>query len=335
MDDSNADDLQPPGGAAWDEVPGLVARGFCMGTADVVPCVSGGTLALILGIYARLIRAIKSIDVPALRLLASRDWQGLHQHLGWRFLAAVVTGQALAVVVFTKVIPLPKWVVDPDLRQYVYAVFFGLIVGSIVTLGRDLLASLNGRRIAACAAGVAAALVIVNLTRGDTPETPLVVFLCGSVAICAMILPGISGSFVLLILGKYAYVMGSLSEFIKPSGDGGRLDPLVYVVIPFALGCLTGLLLFSRLLAWVLKRAEQATLAFMVGLMAGSLWIIWPFQDPTFATVRGKQKLVGSTPLLPTSVDGAVALTVVLALVGVAAVLLLERLASRGGESAA
>lgn len=326
MDDPKPDILQPPGGATWSEFPGLVARGFCMGTADVVPCVSGGTLALILGIYARLIQAIKSIDTTAVKLLLKRDWNAAHEHLGWRFLGAVATGQVLAVVLFTRVLPLPKWVVDPDLRQYVYAVFFGLIVGSILTLGRALLRELDVRRILACVAGVAAGLIVVNLARGNTPDTPLTVFLCGAIAICAMILPGISGSFVLLILGKYAYVLGNLGEFIKPTGDAGRWDPLVSVVIPFAFGCLTGLLLFSRLLAWLLKRAEQATLSFMVGLMGGSLWVIWPFQDPIYELVRGKQKLVGSTPLWP-SVDGTTVLTCVLALVGLLAVMLLERLA--------
>lgn len=319
------------GGATWSEAPGLMARGVCMGTADVVPGVSGGTMALILGIYTRLIEAIKSFDREALGLLMRRELAAARDHVHWRFVGAVAAGQVLGIVLFTRVIPLPKWVVDPSARQLVYGLFFGLVVGSVVMLARDLLRTRVDVKVGlAGLAGVAAGLVVVNLVRVDTiPETPWAVFLCGTVAICAMILPGISGSFILLILGKYAYVLGNLAEFIKPSGEGGRLTPLVTVVLPFAVGCALGLMAFSRFLSWLLKRAQQATLSFMIGLMTGSLWVIWPFQKPEYALVRGKQKLVHTEPVFPAGVDGTVALTVGLLAAGVLGIVALDRLARR------
>jgi putative membrane protein len=173
-------------------------------------------------------------------------------------------------------------------------------------------------------------LIVVNLVRDEpTPDAPWFVFLCGCVSICAMILPGISGSFVLLILRKYAYVLGAVGEVIHPTTEAGRLEPLLTIVAPFALGCLVGILSFARLLGWLLKRAERQTLSFMTGLMAGSLWVIWPFQERVYEVVRKKQRLVESTPILPDHWGGVTAGAVVLAVVGVAAVVVLDAVARR------
>ncbi len=293
-----------PGGATWAEVPGLAARGLCMGTADVVPGVSGGTMALILGIYSRLILAIKSIDKTAATHLFKGRFAEARAHVSWRFLLAVVAGQALGIAFFTTVVPLPKLIhTHPEL---VYGLFFGLIVGSIGILGRRVVqAGLNLKRVAAGVAGLIVGLVVVNLVRTETPEAPWFVFLSGCVAICAMILPGISGSFVLLILRKYAYVLGALGQVIHP-GEGGRVEPLLTVVIPFACGCLLGLLAFARLLSALLIRAEHATFAFMTGLMAGSLWVVWPFQERIYELIRKKERLVSSTPVFPDGADAVV-----------------------------
>jgi putative membrane protein len=331
-DAPDSDPRQIPGGARWDEVGGLVARGLCMGTADVVPGVSGGTMALILGIYTRLVAAIRSLDLQALRLLFSGEVSAARDHVGWRFLGAIVCGQAIGVALFTRVFPLPDY-----LQRYpelVYGLFFGLVLGSIVTLGRDVFrpqtanAASGGlpAALGASAAGFAFGLLIVTAVPTTTPDTAGFVFLCGCISICAMILPGISGSFVLLILGKYTYVLGNLGEVIKPHGPEGRWIPFATVVVPFALGCLVGILAFSRLLTWLLARAERATLAFMTGLLAGSLYALWPFATRVYETVRGKQKLISSTPVLPsasTTAGAACALVVV----GIVAVLALERLA--------
>lgn len=179
----------------------------------------------------------------------------------------------------------------------------------------------------AALAGFGVGLLVVTAVPTDTPESPLFVFFCGCVSICAMILPGISGSFVLLILRKYAYVLGKLGEVIHPYDGGGRLEPFLEVVLPFACGCAIGLLAFARLLTWLLKRAERSTLAFMTGLMAGSLYALWPFAERTWTVVREKKRLIGSTPRLPDLGSGATWISLVLLGVGVIGVLLLERLA--------
>jgi putative membrane protein len=316
-----------PGGATWAEVPGLAARGLCMGTADVVPGVSGGTMALILGIYSRLILGIKSIDRQAASHVFAGRFAEARDHVSWRFLGSVACGQALGIAFFTTIVPLPTLIRShPEL---IYGLFFGLIVGSIAVLGRRVVnAGLNAKRIAAAVCGLAVGLLVVNLVRTETPNAPWFVFLSGCVSICAMILPGISGSFVLLILRKYAFVLGALGQVIHP-GEGGRLEPLLSVVVPFALGCLVGLLAFARLLSAVLTRAEHATFAFMTGLMAGSLWAVWPFQDRIYELIRKKERLIASTPVLPDAADGVTLGALLLAAVGVGAVIGMEAYASR------
>jgi putative membrane protein len=324
----------PLGGADWSEAPRLVGSGFCMGTADVVPGVSGGTMALVLGIYARLVEAIRSIDAEAVRHLLGGRFRALLGHVAWRFLGLIVVGQAIGVVVFTKLIPLPKLIHSHP--EAIYGLFFGFIVGSIWLLGRNLLDEAVSRRVlVAAGAGALAGFAVANLSAaGDATtaawtESPWFVFLCGCISICAMILPGISGSFVLLLLRKYAYVLGHVGEVIHPSEGGSRLTSLVEVVGPFALGCLVGLLSFARLLGWLLQRFERETLGFMTGLMAGSLWLLWPFQDRITKVVRGKERLVGSSPTLPDALDGTTALAGGLLLVGIAAVVALDLLARK------
>ncbi|MGE0708243.1 MAG: DUF368 domain-containing protein [Planctomycetota bacterium] len=338
------DPAETPGGAAWPEVPGLVARGLCMGSADVVPGVSGGTMALILGIYVRLVAAIRTIDAAALRHVLRGRFAAARDHVAWRFLGAVACGQALGIVTFTAVIPLPRLIQEhPEL---VYGLFFGLVLGTILALGRDVIAGPpageapprgpNGG--AACAVagvlGVAFGLFIVTAVPVSTPETPLFVFACGAISICAMILPGISGSFVLLLLRKYAFVLGALGEVLRGDGPHGRIRPLVEVVVPFAFGCLLGLLAFSRFLHWLLRRAERATLAFMTGLLIGSLYAIWPFAERTYEVVRDKPRMIGWRPHLP-ALDGTAAASLVLALAGFVGVVAMERLARRRPETAA
>ncbi|RMG09278.1 MAG: DUF368 domain-containing protein [Planctomycetota bacterium] len=324
-DAPHGDGGAPPAGAAWPEVPGLVARGLCMGSADVVPGVSGGTMALVLGIYVRLVEAIRSIDARCARLLLTGRLRALSAHLHWRFLGAVACGQALGVVLFTKVVPLP--VLLRTHPEPIYGLFFGLVAGSLVVLARPLLRDgVDAGLAGAGLAGLACGLAVVHTVPHETPEAPWFVFLCGCISICAMILPGISGSFVLLLLRKYALVLGAVGEVIHPAGEGGRLAPLLTVVLPFACGCVVGLLSFARFLGWLLRRAERATLAFMTGLLAGSLWILWPFQARSYLLVRGKERLVSSSPLLP-SFDASAAAVLALALGGAVGVLVLDRLA--------
>ena len=290
-----------------------------MGSADIIPGVSGGTMALILGIYERLLEAIRSFDrawladVVRLRLgpaLARND-------LG--FLVPLAGGIVLALLFFTRVVPLPTLIVThPEL---VYGLFFGLILASIVVLMREV-ERYGSKQILMTVVGAALGFAIVNLVPVSTPTSAWFIFLCGFVAISAMLLPGISGSFILLILGKYAYIIDALGAFDLP------------VILAFALGCVAGLVAFSRVIVWLLHRYHQATLLVIKGILIGSLWVIWPFQERVYETVRGKQRLVGATPVWPEALDTSVLAGAALAVAGFVLVLVIHRLSNgrpRGG----
>jgi len=290
----------------------FAAKGFCMGAADVVPGVSGGTMALILGIYARLIDAIRSFDLAWLGLLARGRFAQALRYPDLGFLVPLGIGIFAALMVFTRVIPLPVLVrTQPEL---VYGLFFGLIAGSIVLLTRQLEA-MHARSWLQLAAGTVLGLAVVNLVPMATSETAGFVFLSGALAISAMLLPGISGSFILLILKKYAYIFEAV----------GRLD--LAVLLPFILGMATGLVLFSRVLSWLIHHYYQASMRVIIGLLTGSLWVIWPFQQRVYETVAGKEKLLSTTPVLPPTVDGQVLFSIALIAAGLALVLLLGHLA--------
>lgn len=299
----------------------LYLKGFAMGSADVVPGVSGGTMALITGIYTRLLDAIKSVDAQAVRLLLTLKWGAAFDRIHWRFLLVLLAGIFSAILFFTRVIPLPVLIHTHPVP--IYGLFFGLVLGSVWTVGRDV-----GRFDRAAAlftlAGVAIGLRVVTLIPAETPDHPLFIFFAGAVAICAMVLPGISGSFILLILRKYEYVLGQVGLL----GGPDTLSALG-VLIPFGLGILTGIALFTRFLSWLLHHYGKPTMAVLIGFMVGSLWVIWPWQERTYAMVRGEEKLVSSTPLLPEAVGGELFTGLATMVAGLALVLVLERMAAR------
>lgn len=277
-----------------------------MGAADVVPGVSGGTMAFILGIYPRLLNAIRSVDLDWAALLLRGRFRSAILRMDPGFLIPLVLGIAASLAFFTRVVPLPSLITShPEL---VYGLFFGLILASTAVL-------LGGQRplrrtdLVWLLAGCAAGLVVVNLVPTQTPDAGWFIFLCGAVAISAMLLPGISGSFVLLLLQKYAYVFDAI----------GRLD--LGVLLPFAAGCVVGLALFSRLIGWFLARFQRPTLLFIAGILVGSLWKIWPYQERIYVLVRGKSRLLQSHPVLPGSFDHTTLASAALALAGVLLVL--------------
>jgi putative membrane protein len=289
-------------------------QGLCIGAADVVPGVSGGTMALILGIYERLLHAIRSVDLHFLRLLAQRRFAAAAAHVDLVFLLMLGAGIVCAIAFFTRVVRLPELITTHP--EPVYGLFFGLIVASICVL-LQARRPLTPARLGWILLGTLGGFAIVNLVPVETPTAGWFVFLCGVVAISAMILPGISGSFILLVLNKYAYVFDAL----------GRLD--ISVIAPFALGCACGLAVFSRFLNWLLGRFHDATLLTIVGVLTGSLWMIWPFQERSYQLVRGKERLLHSVPTLPQHWDASAWTALALAGLGAAAVLLLQHAAAR------
>lgn len=292
----------------------IAAKGFCMGTADVIPGVSGGTMAFILGIYRRLLEAIRAFDVKLVKLVLQRDIRAALKHTDVVFLLPLGLGIFAALMFFTRVVPLPTLIqTHPEL---IYGLFFGLIVASIIVLLRAL-EKLGLLDTLLLLTGALLGLGIVNLVPVDTPESNWFIFLSGALAICAMILPGISGSFILLILKKYAYVFDAI----------GRLD--LSVILPFAVGAICGLMLFSRALTWLLGHYYQRTLVTISGLLVGSLWVIWPFQDRTYEVVRGKSRLVHSEPIWPLEWSSSVLSAAAFMVVGLFIVLILHNLSER------
>lgn len=257
-----------------------------MGAADVIPGVSGGTMALILGVYSRLIHAIKSVDVSVIKMVLRFRIPEALKAVHWKFLISLLSGVALAFVFFTKIVPLPELMYEYP--EPIYGLFFGLILGSIYLLIKNI----NGftwKHVLFLILGTIIGYWVVTLVPTDTPETYPFIFFSGAVAICAMILPGISGSFLLLILRKYTFI---LSQFGKLGGPDTTSAALVLVV--FVLGMIMGISLFSRVLSWFLDRYHGFTLAVLVGFLVGSLYVIWPFQIRKF-TETTRTKIVSVT----------------------------------------
>jgi putative membrane protein len=298
--------------------PVYALKGFCMGSADIVPGVSGGTMALILGIYERLLRAIRSFDHNWLgRLFRFRISEALAAN-DLVFLIPLALGILAALLFFTRVVPLPALIVsEPEL---VYGLFFGLILASVFVLMGEV-ERYGPAEILTTLAGAVLGFAIVNLVPVETPTAAWFIFLCGFIAISAMLLPGISGSFILLILGKYAYIIAAL----------GRFD--LAVIAAFGAGALTGLVVFSRAIVWLLDRYHQPTLLVIKGILIGSLWLIWPFQERIYGTVNGKTKLLSSAPVLPETLDGAVLASFGMFVAGLVLVGVIHRLARKKVKS--
>ncbi|CAN5205144.1 hypothetical protein BH23BAC3_BH23BAC3_26670 [soil metagenome] len=263
----------------WWESPYLIIKGFLMGSADIVPGVSGGTMALITGIYDRLIYAIKSLDRDFIKNIFRFKIIDAVNVIHWKFLMLLFTGMVGAVAFFTKVVPLQIYMFTHP--EIIYGLFFGLIVGSIFLLVVEIAPDNRGWKNALpIIAGALFGFWIVTLVPTATPTTAWYVFLSGAIAISAMILPGISGSYILLILGKYDYILTQL-------GNLGTPETLTSVInlTPFFFGTLVGIILFSRVLSWLLKNYHATTLLVLVGFLVGSLYVIWPYQERDYAVI--------------------------------------------------
>ncbi len=240
---------------------GVAGVGVAMGAADVVPGVSGGTMAFILGIYEELLSTIKSFNLTFVKLVFSLKVREALDHINWKFILSLFTGLAVSILSLARLV---TWLYEHH-PVYLFSFFFGLILASIVVIASHV--RWNPRMALSLVAGTIIAYLIVRLVPVNMPKDPLTIFWCGAVAIMAMILPGISGSFILLILGQYQYVMAAVKS----------LD--IVTLIPFAGGCAVGLLGFSHVLSWLLARYHQVMVSFLTGFMVGSLWKIWPFRN--------------------------------------------------------
>ncbi len=292
-----------------------------MGSADVIPGVSGGTIALITGIYEELILALRSIDIAWVKRILNLDLKGALAHLHIRFLLSLFVGIGIAIISLAR---LMNYLLHHH-PVFTWSLFFGLIAASILVVSRRV-RNWSGRTGTSFVAGIVIAAFIVNLIPVATPDALWFIFLCGVIAICAMILPGISGAFILLILGKY--------EFITATLKNPFLAKHLVIIVVFCLGCMVGLLSFARLLNYMLKNFHQLTMAFLTGLMVGSMPKIWPWKEILETKmVRGKAHVIWGSNMMPQSINTEVLVALALAILGFIIVLLIERMA-RGKENA-
>lgn len=284
------------------------AQGLLMGTADVIPGISGGTVALIVGIYERLIEAIRA--VTAIPLGVRRGLAGLWRALGpveWGFVIPLGVGILSAIFVGARVIP-PLLAAFPEGMR---ALFFGLVAASLIVPWQRV-GAMRWTGYALALGAAAVAFVLVGLPMMRAPEPTLVrVFGSAAVAICAMILPGVSGAFLLKVLGMYEPSLRAVAEF-----------DLVYIGV-FVLGALTGLGLFSRVLSYLLRHYYTRTMVVLVGLLAGSLRALWPWQG--IETLDGVAVATPARLLAPPTAEAALT-ALLLAAIGFGLVLLLIRL---------
>ncbi len=289
---------------------GLVLRGMCMGTADVIPGVSGGTVALIMGIYDELVGTIASIDGRVLRALLRGRIGEVLRLVNAGFLVPLLAGIAVAIASFAKLITY----LLANHPQPVWGFFTGLILASALYVARQVEGGYGARLLAFIALGTAFGYGITSLVPVETGTESYKFVLAGMVAICAMILPGISGSFLLVIMGKYQQVFSAVHE------------RNIEVVALFGFGAAIGILSFSRLLKKLLAGYHAATMAFLVGLMLGSLRKVWPFRNVLEERVVGKKTLVLRDECIwPQEFTGEVWLSFALMVAGAVLVLVLER----------
>ena len=308
----------------------LYLKGLAMGSADVVPGVSGGTIAFITGIYEELLFSIKSVDLEAAKLLFSFKLKDFWQKINGSFLVTLLLGIATAIISLSRLVlyllenqPILLW-----------SFFFGLIVASVIIVGKQI-RKWSVVAVVFLAVGTAIAWYISSMSQVALDEPgALYVFMCGAVAICAMILPGISGSFILILLGAYQLVFGALQNIVDGLAGGGlaAIGGDLRIIGAFGVGCIAGLLSFARLLSWMFLKYHDAVVALLIGFLVGSLNKVWPWKH-TVETYTDRHGVV--KPLLQKNVspfsfteftgeESLLIMAIVLAIVGFASVYSLE-----------
>lgn len=246
-------------------------KGACMGAADVIPGVSGGTIAFIMGIYDKFVASLAAINVEAVKLFFTGKFKEFWRHINGGFLLSLVVGIGVSVISLATVMQ----TLLSDFPIQTWAFFFGLIVASSIFILRGI-SGWGLREILFLIGGILLGVTICTLSPTQTPDALWFIFLSGAIAICAMILPGISGSFILLILCKYQYILGAVSDLVAGQNVVGNL----LIIGVFAIGAVVGILSFSKFLHWLLSRWHKQALIILAGFIIGSLVKIWPWNNP-------------------------------------------------------
>ena len=291
---------------------GVAFKGACMGAADVIPGVSGGTIAFLMGIYQELLNSIKSVNGEAFKLLLKGKIVEFWKHINGNFLASLFAGILVSVFSLARLMkyllefhPIPLW-----------SFFFGLILASAIYILKGL-DKWSVQNIISLLVGVGIAAFICVASPAETPDALWFIFLSGAIAICAIILHGISGSFILLLLGKYAFIMTAVTELNIP------------VLAVFAVGCAVGIVSFSHFLSWLLKKFYMLTIALLSGFMLGSLLKVWPWKVPGAAEGFDYPALPAQFEQV-TGLDAQLGTSIAFAVLGLAIVLVIEFVAAKG-----
>ncbi len=282
-------------------------KGIAVGVANVIPGVSGGTIALITGIFERLINSLKSFGLTALKLLFAGKWKAFAEKTDLYFLMSLLIGVALAIVSLARIFDY----LFHHYPVYIWSFFFGLILASVYYVGKTV-EKWNIPVIVTFTIGTLIALMFTFLTPATENNNFFYLVLCGVVAVCSMILPGLSGSFVLILMGNYQLIA---IEAINNRDLG--------ILLPVALGAGVGLVAFSHLLSWVFKRYKDQTIAGLTGFILGSLGVIWPWKDPIIQLFGEKEKIVGYIYQLP-HLNLEFVVAIALMIIGIVAIALME-----------
>lgn len=293
----------------------VTLKGMAMGAADVVPGVSGGTIAFISGIYEELITSINSIDLSLLKTLKKEGFKALWSKINGNFLAALFLGIFISVLSLAKVL---SWLLENH-DILLWSFFFGLVFASVFFVGKEI-KKWTISTVIVFIIGAFAAYFITELPPNENVESLPFLFLSGALAVCAMILPGISGAFILVLLGSYKTILDAVHE------------KDLKIVLTVGLGAVFGLLSFARLLKWMFSNYKNLTLSLLTGFILGSLNKIWPWKKVLATRTFGdKTVVIDDVNVWPSAFDGnnQLILALILALIGFSLIFILERLASK------
>jgi putative membrane protein len=302
-----------------------ILKGMGMGAANVIPGVSGGTIALITGIFERIINAIKSIDIVAFRLLFKGKIKELLAHVDFYFLLAVFVGMLISVISLARLFEF----LFQSYPVYIWSFFFGLILASIFFVGKTI-GKWSYSVILTFVLGAAIAIWVSFMNPASPNDSFFYLMLCGVVAICSMILPGLSGSFVLILMGNYELVM------IDAVNDAN-----FKVLLPAILGGIIGIVAFSHLLSWIYGKYKDQTISTLTGFILGSLSILWPWKNAIyrvdsfgeFILKKGEKIVQGYKLYIPDSFSREVLFALLFIALGIATITLIEKLATRNRKS--
>ena len=312
----------------------ITLKGLAMGAADVVPGVSGGTIAFISGIYQELIDSINNVNLSVIKTLKKDGLKAAWKQVNGSFLLALLTGIGISILTFSKVIT-HLLETQPIL---VWSFFFGLIIASITLIWKEI-TSWKLVDILFLLIGITISYYITIARPVSSPDSYWYLFLSGFIAIIAMILPGISGAFILLLMGSYETVIGTINTFREglTSANSEILTQALLKLGIFALGCIIGLKSFSKVLHWMFANHKNTTLTLLVGFMVGSLNKVWPWKEVLETRINSHGELVPyiDQSILPQNFDGdqKIVMAIVLAILGFILIFGMEKMASKLGKN--